>query len=94
MEKYKNGVELLHIKNMADNVSTGVFDGSDFNPPDMDPGNWVPLGRGKIDYKAVFEKGKQIGVKWYILEMDKYAGDVYAAVDSSLNYIRKEKLME
>jgi sugar phosphate isomerase/epimerase len=93
MEKYKAGVELLHIKNMANHVPTGMFTGADFNPPDMDPGDWVPLGQGKIDFKSVFEKGKQIGVKWYILEMDKFDGDVYSAVDSSLNYIRREKLM-
>jgi sugar phosphate isomerase/epimerase len=94
MEKYRDGVELLHIKNMASHVETGVFNGADFMPPDMPADNWVPLGKGKIDYRSVFEKGKQIGVKWYILEMDKYSGDVYAAVDSSLQYIRKEKLME
>ncbi len=94
MEKYRGGVELLHIKNMAKHVSTGVFTGADFMPPDMPADNWVPVGKGKIDYKAVFEKGKEIGVKWYILEMDKYDGDVYAAVDSSLAYIRKENLLK
>jgi sugar phosphate isomerase/epimerase len=93
MDKYRTGVELLHIKNMANHVSTGVFTGADFMPPDMPAENWVPLGKGKIDYKAVFQKGKQIGVKWYILEMDKYNGDVYAAMDSSLTYIRNEKLL-
>ncbi|HZY82401.1 MAG TPA: sugar phosphate isomerase/epimerase [Cyclobacteriaceae bacterium] len=93
MEKYKEGVELLHIKNMADHVATGTFDGSDFMPPDMPANNWVPLGKGKIDYKSVFEKGREIGVKWFILEMDKYDGDVYVAVDSSLNYIRSENLL-
>jgi sugar phosphate isomerase/epimerase len=94
MNKYRDGVELLHVKNMADHVSTGVFTGADFMPPDMPAENWVPVGRGKIDYKSVFNKGKEIGVKWYILEMDKYDGDVYAAVDSSLAYIRKEDLLK
>jgi sugar phosphate isomerase/epimerase len=94
MNKYRDGIELLHIKDMASDVSTGVFNGADFMPPDMPPQNWVPVGKGKIDYKAVFREAKQIGVKWYILEMDKYAGDVYAAVDSSIKYIRKEKLMQ
>jgi sugar phosphate isomerase/epimerase len=94
MEKYRKGVELLHIKNMADHVSTGVFTGADFMPTDMPAENWVPLGKGQIDYKSVFKKGKEIGVQWYILEMDKYSGDVFAAVDSSLAYIRKEQLME
>ena len=93
MDKYGDGVELLHIKNMANHVSTGVFTGADFMPPDMPAQDWVPLGKGKIDYKSVFQKGKQIGVKWYILEMDKYDGDVYAAMDSSLAYIRNEKLL-
>jgi sugar phosphate isomerase/epimerase len=93
MEKYRKGIDLLHIKNMANHVPTGVFTGADFMPPDMPSDNWVPLGRGKIDYKAVFNKGKEIGVKWFILEMDKYNGDVYAAVDSSLTYIRNEKLL-
>ncbi len=94
MDKYRDGVELLHVKNMADHVSTGVFTGADFNPPDMPPDNWVPLGKSKmIDYKSVFQKGHEIGVKWYILEMDMYAGDVYGAVDTSLVYIQKENLM-
>ena len=94
MDKYSKGVELLHIKNMANHVSTGVFTGADFMPPDMPPGNWVPLGRGKIDYESVFRKGKSIGVKWFILEMDKYDGDVYAAVDSSLTYIKSHNLLK
>ena len=95
MDKYRDGVELLHVKNMADHVSTGVFTGADFMPPDMPADNWVPLGKSSmIDYKSVFIKGHEIGVKWYILEMDKFDGDVYGAVDSSLVYIRKEKLME
>lgn len=95
MEKYRDGVELLHVKNMADHVRTGVFTGADFMPPDMPADNWVPLGKGgMIDYRSVFRKGHEIGVKWYILEMDKFDGDVYAAVDSSIAYIKKEKLME
>jgi sugar phosphate isomerase/epimerase len=93
MDRYHGGVELLHIKDMTDTVSTGVFNGANFNPPDMPANDWVPVGKGKIDYKAVFQKGKQIGVKWYILEMDKFNGDVYAAVDSSLAYIRNQKLL-
>ena len=94
METYRDGVELLHIKNMADHVTTGVFSGADFLPSDMPANDWVPVGKGKIDYKSVFQKGREIGVKWYILEMDKYDGDVYAAVDSSMKYIQKEKLLE
>ncbi len=93
MHRYRKGVELLHIKDMADHVPTSAFTGANFMPPDMPAENWVPLGKGKIDYKSVFQKGKEIGVKWYILEMDKYNGDVYAAVDSSLAYIRKENLL-
>jgi sugar phosphate isomerase/epimerase len=95
MEQYRGGVELLHVKNMADHVSTGTFTGADFMPPDMPANNWVPLGKSNmIDYKAVFQKGKEIGVKWYILEMDKFDGDVYGAVDTSLVYIEREKLLE
>src|SRR4051812_38890440 len=93
MDKYRDGVELLHIKNMANHVATGVFNGANFMPPDMPAQDWVPLGKGKIDYKSVFQKGKEIGVKWCILEMDKYDGDIYSAVDSSLAYIRNEKLL-
>ena len=95
MDKYRDGVELLHVKNMADHVSTGVFTGADFMPPQMPADYWVSLGKSKkIDYKSVFKKGREIGVKWYILEMDRFDGDVFAAVDSSLAYIRKEKLLE
>jgi hypothetical protein len=51
MEKYRNGVELLHIKDMAPGVKTGVFTGANFYPPDMPADNWMPAGKGKIDYK-------------------------------------------
>ena len=93
IDRYSDGVELLHVKDMANHVSTGTFTGADFMPPDMPAENWVPVGKGKIDYKSVFQKGKEIGVKWYILEMDKFNGDVYAAVDSSIAYIRREGLL-
>jgi sugar phosphate isomerase/epimerase len=79
---------------MAQDVPTGVFNGANFQPGDMPSKNWVPVGKGRIDYKSVFQEGKQIGVKWYILEMDKYDGDVYAAVASSLAYIQKEKMLQ
>ena len=45
MDQYRDGIELLHIKDMAPNVSTGVFTGADFNPPDMPPQNHVGLQR-------------------------------------------------
>jgi len=94
MDKYRGGVELLHVKNMADHVSTGVFNGADFMPPELPSNYWVPLGKSKkIDYKSVFQKGREIGVKWYILEMDRFDGDVFAAVDSSLAYIQRENLL-
>jgi sugar phosphate isomerase/epimerase len=94
MNKYRDGIELLHIKNMAENVPTGVFTGADFMPSDMPASDWVPLGKGKIDYESVFKKGREIGVKWYILEMDKYDGNVYAAIDSSIAYISNRKLLQ
>jgi len=94
MDEYRGGVELLHVKNMADHVSTGVFNGADFMPPELPANYWVPLGKSKkIDYKSVFQKGREIGVKWYILEMDRFDGDVFAAVDSSLAYIQRENLL-
>ncbi|HEX8038943.1 MAG TPA: hypothetical protein VF490_07315 [Chryseosolibacter sp.] len=65
----------MNVRNMADDVPTGVFTGGDFNPSDMPAGNWVPLGKSrKIDCKSVFQKGREIGVKWYILEMDRFDG--------------------
>ena len=87
MEKYST-VLIAYIKNMANHVSTGVFTGADFMPPDM-PRDWVPLARAILTITLYCLKGKEIGVKWYILELIKYDGDVYAAVDSSLKYIRQ-----
>ena len=93
IEDHKDGVELFHIKNMAEHVKTGTFTGVDFMPPEMPADLWVPLGQGKIDFKPVFEKGHEIGAKWYILEMDRYEGDPFDAVAASLAYIKKEGLM-
>jgi hypothetical protein len=49
---------------------------------------------GKIDFKSVFEKGQEIVAKWYVLEMDNFDGDTFAAVAKSLAYIEKEGLLK
>jgi sugar phosphate isomerase/epimerase len=63
LKKYPNRWKLLHLKDMKQGVATNVHTGS--APPDSSE---VPLGSGKIDYKAVLRTAKQVGVDQFFIE--------------------------
>lgn len=88
-ERYGEDITMLHLKNMAEGVETGPFTGVNFSPPFMEPDQWVPLGKGQIDFNPILKKAHENKVQWYFLEMD-HAGDVFEDAKTSIEYLKAE----
>lgn len=60
---------------------------------DMDrEGESTVVGSGTIDYKNIFSKSNQAGMKRFYVEQESYAGSPIQAVEDSYRYIREELL--
>ena len=59
IEKYRGRCPLLHVKDMADAKSKA----------------FAEMGRGILDWPAIFEAAAHAGVAWYIVEQDACARD-------------------
>lgn len=76
MTKYKNRFSLCHIKDRNKN-STEPFDS-------------CTLGEGMINYVELLAKAKDLGMKHFIYEQEKYdAKGVLANAETSANYLKK-----
>ena len=74
---------LLHIKD-------GPAKWSDSLPQD-NPDPMVAVGKGTQNFPAIV-KAANGNTEWMIVEMDKTATDVFAAIQDSYNYLVKNKL--
>lgn len=75
IKKYKGRCPLLHIK-------------------DMTPGDaptFTEVGRGILDWKAVFAAGRDAGTVWYIVEQDTCAGDSLESAAVSAQFMARQQ---
>jgi sugar phosphate isomerase/epimerase len=84
IRKYGKRVELLHLKDMRRGTETGVFSG------ETNLTNFVALGDGVIDMKAVMREARRAGVKWYIAEDE--SPDVWAQILRTIAWLRAHKV--
>jgi sugar phosphate isomerase/epimerase len=82
LQKYGKRFELMHVKDMKQGTPRGFTGHSDVT-------NNVALGRGIIDWPAVFRAAKKAGVKWYFIE-DESPTSV-EQIPQSLRYLEKVK---
>lgn len=73
IRKYGSRCRLLHIKDM-------VLVGG--NP------SLKAVGDGEVDIKAIVAAGKEVGVKWFVVENDEPVGDAFEDVRKSINYLK------
>jgi sugar phosphate isomerase/epimerase len=83
-ERYPTRFRATHIKDIAKGTALGDSSGS---APDETN---VPIGRGQIDWPAVFRAAAKAGVEWHIIEDESPA--VEQQVPVSLQYIAGLKL--
>ncbi len=77
IRRYAGRCPLVHMKDLADaqtQEGKPVF---------------VPLGAGRVDWDAVFNAVKESGVEWCIYEQDDCQGDVFEAIQTSYDFLRK-----
>lgn len=55
-------VKLLHVKDMRPDAPVGQFTGS------AAPGDFAPIGRGRVDWPTLLAAARAAGVDWYVLE--------------------------
>lgn len=72
MDKVAGKVDILHLKEMERTV-----DGPKISE----------VGNGSINWEAVIKKGKEIGVKYYVVEQDVCPGDPFDSIKMSSDYI-------
>ena len=84
LEKYGSRFELMHVKDMKPGTPTGLFTGH------ADVTSNVALGKGVIDWPAVFRAARKAGVKWYFIEDE--SPDSVQQIPQSLSYLQKLKL--
>ncbi|MCA0971510.1 sugar phosphate isomerase/epimerase [Halobacillus litoralis] len=73
LEAYRNRSPLVHLKDMT-------TDEEQF---------FAELGTGGVDLKSVEEKGKDIGVKWWIVEQDESRRSPIESLEISMAYIKE-----
>ena len=74
MEKYKEKLELLHIK---DYVSL---------KPEL---QFCPIGQGDMDNESILRKVREAGLKYVISDLDNSTKDVFQTARESLIYLKK-----
>ncbi len=71
-EKYPGRFEQWHVKDMSKE----------------DKNQNADVGTGSIDYKAIFAKAKQSGMKQFFVEQESYPGEPIKSVSASAEYMK------
>jgi sugar phosphate isomerase/epimerase len=81
MKKYPNRFRACHIKDRTRNVSADEKDAS------------CVLGKGSIDYAKVLKAAQKQGMKYFIVEQEKFVGTTpMQAVKANAGYMKKLKV--
>lgn len=81
MRKYPNRFKLCHVKDRgAAAAGSGEFES-------------VILGKGTINYKEILKEAEKLGMQYYIVEQEAYAGTTpLQAIKANAEYMRSVKI--
>ena len=54
------------------------------------PFRFAEIGQGNINWPAVMEACKEIGIEWYCIEQDLCRGDIYGSLKISVDFMRNK----
>jgi sugar phosphate isomerase/epimerase len=79
MKKYPNRFKLCHVKDRTKNATAAA--------------DTCTLGTGSIDYVSIVPNAKKLGMEYFIVEQEKYAGTTpLASAKDDADYMKKLKL--
>jgi sugar phosphate isomerase/epimerase len=82
LKKLKGRTDIVHFKDYAiDDRSSDTGIGSI-------PFRFAEVGQGNINWQAVTEVCREIGIKWYCIEQDFTRGDAFDSLKISMDYMR------
>lgn len=83
MKKCAGRMQYLHVKDYRiapNNYFTGIGETVK---------EWAEIGEGNLPWPLILETGKEIGIKYYIVEQDQtYGRDPFESIAISYNYLR------
>jgi sugar phosphate isomerase/epimerase len=54
------------------------------------PFRFAEIGQGNINWQAVVEACREIGIEWYCIEQDLHRGDAFDSLKTSIDFMRNE----
>lgn len=75
LRKYAGRCPVVHAKDMKPEPKEGES-------------RFAELGRGALNWDAIFEAGQEAGVEWYVYEQDTTDGDVWDSVKASYEFLK------
>jgi sugar phosphate isomerase/epimerase len=82
IRRYPGRITSLHVKDMRKGANGAPYSGNAL------PTDFVALGTGQIDMKAVLREAGNAGVRWYFVEDE--SGAVWDQLPVSLRFLRSE----
>lgn len=76
LRKYAGRCPVIHVKDMKGERG------------ENDRPIFTPLGKGVLDWDAIFPAAKEAGVEWYVYEQDSHEGDLWDCVKTSREFLR------
>jgi sugar phosphate isomerase/epimerase len=74
-------VRMLHLKDRKPGFPPS-------NDMEESSSHFTEVGNGSIDWKAVIDTARHMGIEYYFVEQDKTPGDPIASIRSSYQYLR------
>jgi len=82
MKKYKDGLRLLHLKDVKEGTPSKLELGAD-------PGAFQPVGDGIMDFQRILETAHELDVKYAFVEQDQSPEkDIFESIDRSYKYLQ------
>lgn len=84
LKRLKGRTNLVHFKDYS----------IDDRSPDVGIGNiphrFAEIGQGNVNWRAVTEACREIGIEWYCIEQDFTRGDAFDSLKISIDFMRNE----
>jgi sugar phosphate isomerase/epimerase len=83
--RFTNRARYMHVKDYEIRQLDGAIE--------QVPSHFAPVGTGNLNWPGILKTAEAIGIERYVIEQDIVDGDVFAAVQTSVDNLRKMGLV-